>query len=257
MINLFILGLPKAGTTSLYDFLCSHNDIEGLKIKESHIFNDNYGTADYHDIVIPKSAKYVIDASVSYLYDLKTLESIIEYNPSAKFIFIHREFISRIKSHYLMDVHKYGLKDRGLTWYWNDRLNHTFYGKIGFGPIDAGRYSHFYGDMKRTISSSNLLEVNFEDMINGWPMTREAIGVFLGLTFEWNLPSSNSATVFKFNVIGKLVRYLPPRVKSRLKTSFLVQVFTSKGAQVRFSDEDMRLLQSLKELELKYLDEFR
>ena len=37
--NLFIVGVPKAGTTTLCDYLNQHSDIFLPKIKEPHFFS--------------------------------------------------------------------------------------------------------------------------------------------------------------------------------------------------------------------------
>ena len=122
---------------------------------------------------------YTLDSSVSYVYNKEILRKIVAYNPKAKFIFIHRDFVARAKSHYIMDINKYGLQDRGIIWYWEHRESFEFYGVKGFGPIDAGRYSLFYEDMKDTLPTENLLELNFEDLVDNWIQIRNELSRFL------------------------------------------------------------------------------
>lgn len=254
-INLFILGLPKAGTTSLYDFLTSQEEVGGLPDKECHCFNPRYGDLGLKQLFIPLNKLYVVDASVSYVYNIEILQAILDYNPKAKFIFIHREFISRAKSHYLMDVNKYGLEDKGLKWYWDNKELFTFYGNPGFGPIDSGCYSKFYGKMLSVLDSKNILEIHFEDMINNWHGTREIMSEFLGLKLEGDLPKSNEGVILTNVLVKSLVKMLSPQIKSSFKKSIFVKLFAVNSTRIHFKKEDINLLEELKVKELKFLNE--
>ena len=39
-INLFILGMQRGGTTSIYNFLKDNKNISYIKIKETNLFSD-------------------------------------------------------------------------------------------------------------------------------------------------------------------------------------------------------------------------
>ncbi|WP_287963076.1 sulfotransferase domain-containing protein [Alcanivorax sp.] len=89
--NLFILGAPKCGTTSLSWWLGQHPDVFLPEIKEPHLYYSPYP----HKISLEKyerlyeesiSERYRIDASVWYLFSNDAVEKILSDCEDAKFI---------------------------------------------------------------------------------------------------------------------------------------------------------------------------
>lgn len=125
--NFFIVGAPKAGTTSLYSYLNKHPEVYmPLTIKEPDYFSheeilkqDLY----YNTTHITSKAQYealfsgvgtqkaVGEASVSYLFYPGAAKKIHDFNPSAKIIIILRDPVERAYSHYLMDFRLGLIKD--------------------------------------------------------------------------------------------------------------------------------------------------
>lgn len=100
--NLFIIGAPRCGTTTLYQYLSSHSRIFFPRLKEPHFFatdiglrNGRYKTniADYSSLyeAADKDAVYWGDASVFYLYSKAAPQNIHFFNPEAKIICILRQ----------------------------------------------------------------------------------------------------------------------------------------------------------------------
>lgn len=85
MPNLFLIGAPKAGTTSIYQLLQKTEEVFCSEKKEPHFhsltktFNSyipNYAVKNeqqYLDLYIEAKEPWVLDASVTYLYDLACL----------------------------------------------------------------------------------------------------------------------------------------------------------------------------------------
>jgi hypothetical protein len=98
-VNLFIIGAPKAGTTSLYYYLNQHPGIQMPQIKEPHYFSKDFPKFtnineldEYHDLFEwDANAQYYGDASVWYLYSDEAIENISAYNSEAKFIVMLRD----------------------------------------------------------------------------------------------------------------------------------------------------------------------
>ena len=155
-----------------------------------------------------------------------------------------------------MDVNKYGLKDLGLRWYWEHRDRFEFYGVQGFGPIEAGRYSLFYQDMKNILPTENLLELNFEDLVENWIEIRAELSEFLNLDLQGSLPRSNEAIYIPYQSIRSLISRFPKRLKSSLKHSELSKFFRGRTSNIEFSSEDDKFLEELKLSELKVLKQF-
>ena len=105
--NLFIIGAPKSGTTSLYQYLRSHPNIFMCTPKEPNYFsNDLNGlsivnTLDEYQCLFKKrkkSHKVIGEASVWYLYSDKALNNIYHYNKDAKIIVMLRNPIGLFQS---------------------------------------------------------------------------------------------------------------------------------------------------------------
>jgi hypothetical protein len=117
-VDFFIVGVPKAGTTSLYHYLNEHPEINMSSQKEPDYFSDAdvqnegmyYGKnridtiKKYHGLFDNNSeSKLKGEASVSYLFYKNVPQKIKRYNPDAKIIIMLRDPIDRAFSHYLMD----------------------------------------------------------------------------------------------------------------------------------------------------------
>lgn len=90
--NLFILGAPKCGTTSLFFWLAQHNQVFAPKEKEPHYFYNPYGNAPttekYFGLydTLEESYRYAIDSSVWYLFSKTAASRILSEIESPKFI---------------------------------------------------------------------------------------------------------------------------------------------------------------------------
>lgn len=90
--NLFVLGAPKCGTTSVANWLSQHPDVFMSKDKEPHYFySPHHANRDIKKYLLNfydacPSMKYVGEASVWYLFSGEAAPKILEYNPNARFI---------------------------------------------------------------------------------------------------------------------------------------------------------------------------
>lgn len=95
--NLFMLGAPKCGTTSVANVLSEHEKIYLTEPKETYYFEKDVDRgikreSDYNKIIgkAGKECEYIMDASTGYLYSDVAVNHILDYNPEAKFIVILR-----------------------------------------------------------------------------------------------------------------------------------------------------------------------
>jgi len=106
--GLFIIGSQKCGTTSLARWLNQHPDLSLCSNKEPSYFSmqfNDISVDDYHKLFDEKDKenKLFFEASTTYTqYPIfpEVSKRIFEYNKNAKFIYIIRDPIERIKSHY-------------------------------------------------------------------------------------------------------------------------------------------------------------
>ena len=117
-VDFFIVGAPKAGTTSLYNYLNQHKDIVMSSVKEPNYFSKEelksqklyynsknvVSEMDYHNLFKTNDEKKKLgEASVSYLFYSKVSNRIFKYNKASKIIILLRNPIDRAFSHYKMD----------------------------------------------------------------------------------------------------------------------------------------------------------
>lgn len=94
--NVFIVGAPKCGTTSLANWLTEHPQCFMSARKEPHFFGDylrNAMTLDQYESLYEhadSSCQAVIDASTSYLANPEAIKAILKYNADAKFVVMLR-----------------------------------------------------------------------------------------------------------------------------------------------------------------------
>ncbi len=119
LVDFFIVGAPKAGTTSLFYYLNKNKGICMSSIKEPNFFSSQElkiqkiyydslildNLKEYERIFTPKNKQQIIgEASVSYLFYPNVANRIFDYNPRSKIIIILRDPVERAFSHYSMDL---------------------------------------------------------------------------------------------------------------------------------------------------------
>jgi Sulfotransferase family len=115
--NFFIVGAPKAGTTSLYAYLAEHPQVFMPAVKEPQFFAQICPSKEFEHLVeaIPDRRRYlrlyrkargykaIGDASPSYLWHPEVPARIRRAVPDARIIIALRDPIERAHSHYLAD----------------------------------------------------------------------------------------------------------------------------------------------------------
>jgi hypothetical protein len=116
--NLFIVGSPKAGTTSLHHYLDFHPEVFMSNPKETNYFTfdeikkqnlyyneEHISTIESYLALFKKAGNMPVigEASVSYLFYPGTAKKLFDFNPHSKIIIILRNPVERCYSHYLMD----------------------------------------------------------------------------------------------------------------------------------------------------------
>jgi hypothetical protein len=113
VVNFFVCGVQKGGTTALDRYLRSHPDIEMARTKEVHFFDDDsrawdcpdYGTL-HQAFADPTGPRRRGEATPIYTYWPRSLERLQTYNPVAKLIMLLRQPIRRAFSQWRMETHR-------------------------------------------------------------------------------------------------------------------------------------------------------
>jgi len=148
--DFFLVGAPKAGTTSIYAYFSRHPGIFVPKIKEPHFFScpevkDTYYEVPFIDtepdyLKLFKGAdegQQTGDFSPSYLYYENAALRIKERCPDAKILMVLRDPVDRAISHYLMDLRD-GYQDVELL---ECLMNHKDYPRHYREYVEVGKYS--------------------------------------------------------------------------------------------------------------------
>ena len=113
-VNIFLIGSRKSGTTSLANFLDGHSEISLSTIKESNYWDTNaiesIGSIDEYHNLFDWNTPHQLDASTNYTTYPICAEDVAarmhKYNPDAKIIYLIRNPIDRIISHYKMSYER-------------------------------------------------------------------------------------------------------------------------------------------------------
>ena len=198
--NLFILGAPKCGTTSLVSWLGQHPEIFVSPKKEPHYFytptrkrpisSERYRA--YFTQATP-SHKFLAEASVWYLFSGTAAPGILSFNPKARFIVCLRNPVKMFPSLHAQQVFAglEGEKDVEKAWALSDeRLAGSFRGikKISRRADSthmAYKHSCLLGQQVETllkkIPRAKIKFVLIEDMRDRPEHTFQEICDFLGI----------------------------------------------------------------------------
>ncbi len=189
--NLFLVGFPKTGTTSLYKALSSltsiyapsakeHGDLNLLmKIKEGDSISTDIYLKNYKNAT---SEKYMIDGQVKYSINLEAAKIIKDINPNSKIIIGLREPISFIKS-YFNQIEKNKNMSKTDTLFkidYNKELLKKEYEFLNINFLDIIKsYIQYFG-------KDSVYIYVFDDLISNREYFLEELLIFLDLDSEEN-----------------------------------------------------------------------
>ena len=239
--NLFIVGAPKAGTTSLYKYLEAHPDLFMSPLKETNFFTYHaikrqqlYYNAEpistlrqYQELFKSHTTEKIIgEASVSYLFYPETAKKLQSFNPDAKIIMVLRQPIDRGFSHYLMD-NRLGFVDNLsfediIFQQKKHPLLHLYYQQF----IELGLY---YQQVKRyydQFDSTQIKVILFEDLKSDLSSVLTSIYDFLEIDASFQADQTTTHNTFlapRHAVVGDLYKqkWIRNTVATLLPTSVL------------------------------------
>ncbi|MDQ5821156.1 MAG: sulfotransferase [Actinomycetota bacterium] len=165
--NFFIVGAPRAGTTSMWEYLRRHPDIYMATRKEPHFFSasklrymlEAYVSDEREYLQLFEGAtgqEVVGEASTSYLSSYDAPQRIKTVSPGARILIILREPVSRAYSHHWHNV-RYGREDRDFLTVVQEGLSGRRSHIVWFG--------HYPNFVRRYLDllSPNVLPLVFEE----------------------------------------------------------------------------------------------
>lgn len=273
--NFFIVGAPKAGTTSLYHYLNEHPDIfmadpkelnyfSGSEIRSQELYYKAYIVEDlpkYKDHFSGSEKKIAVgEASVSYLFYKEVPGKIFELVPDAKIVIILRDPVERAFSHYLMDerlgyisipFEDVVYRKKGHT---GLELFYQQYLELGFYHDQVKRYLDTFGKNRVRIYF-------FNDLLNSPRSILEDLFKFLDVKENLNIdirkkhnvriePNSRiTGEIYKSGKLRKLANFLAPGyVKKMIKN-----VLFSSGGYKSLDNQVEKYLRKLYDSDIKKL----
>lgn len=234
--NFFLVGAPKAGTTSLDRLLRSHPDVFLSPIKEpchfcpdvtaqlghqlgarssfdlpAYLASPDKAVIHFLPVASPDDYARLFDdagahrvvgeCSTYYLSSSSAASNIHAYNPAARIMVVVRTPVDRIRSHYAMD-RSLGLADRPLLAHIQEELalgDSAHWGNSRY-YVGASRYAPQIERYRRYFPPEQICVLSFEKLISEPEVELRKAFDFLGITppDTLALPLENKSRAARF-----------------------------------------------------------
>jgi hypothetical protein len=190
-VGALVIGVQKAGTSALFDYLGEAPDIALSEVKETHFFDDerldwaapDYGP--YHQRFPAADGRLRLEATPIYVYWPNCLERIRAYNPAARLVLMLRDPVARAWSHWRMEYAR-GAETKPFAWCIREGRQRLFAAEPWghhreFSYVERG----FYGEQVERVLSlfprDQLLVLWAEDLEAEPGKALAKVRAFLGL----------------------------------------------------------------------------
>lgn len=267
--DFFIVGAPRCGTTSMYEYLRNVPGIFMPKIKEPNYFSVSIDSKyiprpirdkqKYLDLFRGVKDKITGEASPYYLWDPKSAELIHRVAPDARIIIMLRDPIERAQSHYLL-LYSLGREDesfseliRNINNLTNEYSKRIF--EIGLYFEQVKRYLDFFG-------ADHVKILIFEEFIQDTKTVVKEVLEFLEINAEPPASVGNiyetlarqvpfSRSILKNKIIGNIIK----KSFSKWTATTLVAKTTKNRPKPTLRDEDRSFLEEFYRDDVKKLQE--
>ena len=238
--NLIIIGAMKSGTTSLHRYLNLHPEISMSHPKELNFFSNKINWQkgiQWYDSNFTEKVKILGESSTNYT-KFPTYTGVAEKMhavlPDAKLIYLLRDPIERIKSHYIEN-------------FFSGREIRTIHRVLR--DIDNNHYlncSKYYCQLEQYLNyypGSNISIIDSFDLKNKRQQTLRTIFRFLGVDDTFTCPDffeihRKSSEKKKKNILGKILKRIQLLMPANLKS------FIKKFLPSNFKEHSDRLILS-------------
>lgn len=224
--NFFVVGVPKSGTTALCQYLGEHQNVFVSNPKEPFYWCSDFpNSKPLHKMTSLENYLGLFEAagdhhaaigegSTTYMQSRVAIQSIMEFNPKARFIAMLRNPIDvaygmhgELVRHFLEDE-----PDFGKAWQLQaDRANGRSLPRLTRmdHQLQYGDVASFSPQLQRLTSlvpESQRMVIVFEDFVRDTATVYEDVLSFLGLASDnrTEFPRVHAAKVFRNQALGKL-----------------------------------------------------
>ncbi len=243
---LMIIGAMKCGTSSLYDYLAGHPQICPAITKEPEYFSEHQrhglNVGDYCRLwdFNPRFHRYAMEASTGYSKfpsESGVPQRIRGYGISPKFIYIVRNPLDRIVSHY-----NYMLRDPEF----NERI-------VGDHLINTSSYYLQLSQYRRLFPRRDFLVLDFDDLRSSPGQVVAQVCRFLGIddsyrpvSFQASNPTRVQSTLerwVKRSPLGRLSRAVPASTRRSIQR--LLAAVSSRRPRTLHPSEQAYIMEQL------------
>lgn len=180
--NFFIIGAPKAGTTSLSEYLSGHREVFVAPQKEVYFFSRFWDNGlDWYRAQFRKAgnAAAVGEATPTYMYREEALSRMAEVVPDAKLVAILRDPVDRLYSDYwyMIPLGEKRSFEEAVRQEMDDGV--TILRRVGY--LDAGRYLRYLRRVCEHFPRESLLVLLMDDLRSDPEATYSALCRHLGI----------------------------------------------------------------------------
>lgn len=263
-VDFMIIGAQKCGTTGLAKQLAEHPEVAFCRIKEPAFFNRTEdwrsGLDGYHALYDPAPGRLCGEGSTMYTFFPewpRTAERLHAYNPELKLIYIMREPVARMESHY---AHRLGHK-RSSGPPEAEVLSRPFY-------VNRSRYAVQLRPYLELFGRERILLLVFEEYIAAPEATLSQVAEFLGISPDGFMtdagatPANPSVGQARWGPIMRKVTRLRalrtlllPVVPAGIRKRLLARLGVRLKEKPRFSPELKRTLRRLVEDDVTAVEE--
>ena len=235
--NFFIIGGPKCGTTSIYQYLRKHPNIFMPEIKGPHYYATDLGDyrpiKSYRDYLklfdrVNNNHKAVGEASALYLFSRDAAKSLHNSYLDAKIIILIRNPIEVARSWHNEVI--WGFKEKIKNFNEAIRISHHENYKKQFANEPAPQIFNYsqiamFGEQieqyYKYFSKSQILIINFDDFLSNTRKVHDSILRFLGVEKDKIVTYKvyNSYKIYRSVLIQKFITH-PPRLLVRFLNQF-------------------------------------
>lgn len=267
--NLFLIGFQKCGSSSLFDYLIQHPEIQGTSKKETFsltdesyehytlensVKNPNFDWSKYLDF--NSNNKYFLEGSVCNFYQ-KTAQEYIRSIENAKVILLIRNPLDRFSSafNYYGRNGVYLKPGTSIEEFYeiSERKSSSKEG-VNFA-LDHGKYSIYISQWQALLGQESVLVIGMKDFLKNSEITAERISKFLNVNndFPASINHKNKSLVVKNKKLHLILRKLASVFG--FKNKALIEKYRSLS---RKEAEKIALSKEMKaKLEAYYSEEFR
>ncbi len=258
--DLVMIGPPKCGTTSVFNWLSEHSQVCTSSVKETYHFfqrdeEENgikiFSEADFSHYQTyfkdcSENMKCIVEATPEYLYSESAINAFKKIEKPIKFLFIYRDPADRMFSDY--QFHRYKTK----------RFKGSFEKYIGYNQgifegkkTKQGFYKKFLNNWINAFGSDRIIQRTFDDLKKNPVQFMKSLAEDIGIDAEeferLNLLQKNKTVKIRNrNLHMKLLKFTKILPQQMIDTLSPIYYTINSGAIPKKTDKEKKLIKELR-----------